>query len=48
MRPSYKKLGDVIALVSIENGFTQVLTTTANQFAYLDATLDITELVLKN
>ena len=47
MRPSYKKLGDVIALVSIENGFTQVLTTTGNQFAYLDATLDITELVLE-
>jgi outer membrane protein len=46
MRPSYKKLSDVIALVSKENGFTQILTTTGNQFAYLDASLDITLLVL--
>jgi outer membrane protein len=46
MRPLYKKLGDVIAEVSKANGFTQILTTTGNQFAYIDESLDITELVI--
>ncbi len=47
MRPSYIKLSDMIAIVSKENGYTQVLITTGNQFAYLDANFDITELVIE-
>ena len=47
MRPSYIKLSDIIAIVSKENGYTQVLITTGNQFAYLDANFDITELVIE-
>jgi outer membrane protein len=46
MRPLYKKLSDMVAIVSKENGYTQVLTLTGNQFAYFDANFDITELVL--
>ena len=47
MRPLYKKLSNVIAEVSKANGYTQILTTTGNQFAYLDPKFDITDLVIK-
>ncbi|TXD49396.1 OmpH family outer membrane protein [Polaribacter sp. IC073] len=47
MRPLYKRLGDAIAEVSKENSYTQILTTTGNQFAYLDDKFDITDLVIK-
>lgn len=47
MRPLYKRLGDAIAEVSKENSYTQILTTTGNQFAYLDDLFDITDLVIK-
>ena len=46
MRPLYKKLGDAINQVAKENGFTQILTTTGNQFVYLDEKFDITKLVM--
>lgn len=46
MRPLYKKLNDAIATVSKANGYTQILTTTGNQFAYIDERFDITELVM--
>jgi len=47
MRPLYKKLNDAISWVAKENGYTQVLTTTGNQFAYIDEKFDITTLVIK-
>jgi outer membrane protein len=46
MRPLYTKLSEAISIVSKENGYTQVLTVTGNEFAYIDAKFDITELVL--
>ena len=48
MRPLYKKLSDAIALVSKAENYTQVLTISGNEFAYIDRKLDITELVLKS
>ncbi|MCL7762703.1 OmpH family outer membrane protein [Polaribacter sp. Z014] len=48
MRPLYTKLSEAIATVSKANGYTQVLTITGNEFAYIDNKFDITELVLKN
>jgi outer membrane protein len=46
MRPLYKVLNDAIEIVSKENKYTQILTTTGNQFAYLDEKFDITQLVM--
>ena len=46
MRPLYKKLGDAINLVAKANGYTQILTTTGNQFVFLDEKYDITQLVM--
>ncbi|WGH76492.1 OmpH family outer membrane protein [Tenacibaculum tangerinum] len=46
LRPLYKKLSEVIAEVAKENGYTQILTTTGNEFAYIDERFDITQLVL--
>ncbi|MEO9571638.1 MAG: OmpH family outer membrane protein [Polaribacter sp.] len=48
MRPLYKKLNDAITIVSKAGKYTQVLTISGNQFAYVDPNFDITELVLKN
>lgn len=48
MRPLYKKLTDAISEVAKTGAYTQILTITGNEFAYLDEKLDITELVLKN
>lgn len=45
-RPLYKKVSEVIAEVAKENGYTQILTTTGNEFGYLDERFDITKLVL--
>lgn len=47
MRPLYKKLRGVIAEVSKAEGYTQILTVTGNEFAYLDEKHDITEKVMK-
>ena len=46
MRPLYKKLNDAIKAVAIAEGYTQVLTSTGNQFAYIDEKYDITKLVM--
>tara|TARA_B110000240_G_scaffold112808_1_gene126621 strand:+ start:1692 stop:2210 length:519 start_codon:yes stop_codon:yes gene_type:complete len=46
MRPLYTKLSKAISIVSKENGYTQILTATGNEFAYVDAKFDITVLVL--
>ena len=47
MRPLYQKLNKVIETVAKENGYTQILTTNGNEFAYVDLKHDITNLVLK-
>lgn len=46
MKPLYKLLNNAIDSVAKENGYTQVLTTTGNQFVYIDEKFDITKLVL--
>lgn len=47
MRPLLKKLNNTIAIVAKENGYTQILTLSGNEFAYIDNKFDITALVLK-
>ncbi len=46
MRPLYKKLNEAIDAVAKENGYTIILTTTVNQFAYVDENYDITKKVI--
>ena len=46
MRPLYKKLNLAIKEIAKENGYTLILTTTVNQFAYIDQEFDITKLVI--
>lgn len=46
MRPLYKKLNDAIKSVVKENGYTHILDTSSNQFAYIDEKFDITKLVM--
>ena len=48
MRPLYTKLSDAIAIIAKAKGYTQILTLTGNEFAYIDNKFDITELVIKN
>jgi outer membrane protein len=48
MRPLYKKLNEAIELVAKGGNYTQILTVTGNQFAYIDNKFDITELVIKS
>jgi len=48
MRPLYKKLSDAILQISKSKGYTQILTITGNQFAYIDKDFDITDLVMNN
>ncbi|WP_026777601.1 OmpH family outer membrane protein [Polaribacter sp. Hel_I_88] len=47
MRPLYKKLNLAIDEVAKENGYTHILTSTGNQFAYIDQKFDITKLVME-
>jgi outer membrane protein len=47
MKPLLTKLGKAISDVAIENGYTQILTLTGNEFAYIDPKFDITDLVMK-
>lgn len=47
MRPLYTKLNNAISEICKANGYTQILTTTGNQFAYIDPKYDITKLVVK-
>lgn len=46
MRPLYKKLNDAIDAVAKANGYTQILTTNGNEFAFVDMKYDITKLVM--
>jgi outer membrane protein len=46
MRPLYKILNNAINTVAKENGYTQILTTKGNQFAYIDEKFDVTKLVI--
>ena len=46
MTPLYKILSDAVTEIAKSEGFTQVLTTSGNEFAYLDATYDLTEKVI--
>jgi|UniRef100_UPI00404741D2 outer membrane protein len=46
LRPLYKKVTEVIAEVAKANGYSQILTITGNELAYLDTKFDITKLVL--
>jgi len=46
MRPLYKKVSEVISQIAKEKGYTQILTTSGNEFAYIDEKFDITKLVL--
>ncbi|NJN50083.1 MAG: OmpH family outer membrane protein, partial [Polaribacter sp.] len=46
MRPLYAKLNEAIDAIAKANGYTQVLTSSGNDFAYIDLKYDITKLVL--
>ncbi|MGG8497780.1 OmpH family outer membrane protein [Tenacibaculum sp. TC6] len=46
MKPLYKKLNDAVKEIATTNGYTQILTTGGNQFAYIDERFDITKQVL--
>ncbi len=46
MRPLYKKLNDAINAFAKDNGYTQILTLTGNEFAYIDEKFDITNSVI--
>lgn len=46
MRPLYAKLNKAIEEIAKANGYSQILTTAGNQFAYIDPKYDITKLVL--
>lgn len=46
MRPLYNKIAETVAQIAKEKGYTQILTVTGNQFAYIDEKHDITKLVL--
>jgi outer membrane protein len=46
LRPLYKKIAEVVEQVAKEKGYTQILTSNGNQFAYIDQKHDITKLVL--
>lgn len=46
MRPLYKKLNEAIDAVAKANGYTQILTTSGNEFAFIDMKFDITKMVM--
>ena len=45
LRPLYKKISDMIAIVAKEKNYTQILTVDGNEFAYADEKFDITATV---
>jgi len=45
LRPLYKKISDMIAVVAKEQSYTQILTVDGNEFAYADEKFDITTIV---
>lgn len=47
MRPLYKKLSDAIKAVAKAGNYSQVLTINGNEFAYINESFDITNLVVK-
>ena len=46
MRPLYKKLSGVIDEIAKAGGYTQVLTTSGNEFAFIDEKFDLTKKVM--
>ena len=48
MRPLYNKLSEAIQTVAKTENYTQILTISGNELAYIDSKFDITELVLKH
>lgn len=46
MRPLYKKVSELITEIAKAEGYTQVLTTSGNEFAYIDERFDITQKIL--
>ena len=48
LRPLYNKIGEEVSKIAKQKGYSQILTTTGNQFAYIDQKHDITKLVLAN
>ena len=48
LRPLYKKISDMIAVVAKEQKYTQILTVDGNEFAYADEKFDITTIVKTN
>jgi len=45
LRPLYKKISDMIAIIAKEQKYTQILTVDGNEFAYADEKFDITTIV---
>jgi len=45
LRPLFKKISDMIAVVAKEQKYTQILTVDGNEFAYADEKFDITTIV---
>ncbi len=46
MTPLYKILSDVITEIAKSENYTQILTTSGNEFAFIDNNFDITEKVM--
>lgn len=46
MRPLYAKVTEIVTDIAKEKGYTQILTTSGNEFVFIDTAHDITELVL--
>lgn len=46
LRPLYKKISDAINEIAKAEGYTQILTTSGNEFAYVDEKFDITQKVM--
>ncbi|CAM1369495.1 conserved exported hypothetical protein [Tenacibaculum litopenaei] len=46
IRPLYKKLNEVIQEIAKSEGYTQVLTTSGNEFAFIDPNFDLTKKVM--
>ena len=47
MRPLYKKLMGVINQIAKQDGYTQILKTSGNQFVFIDENFDITKQVMQ-
>ena len=46
MRPLYKKLRESIAEIAKADGYTQIITSSGNELAYIDDNFDITKKVM--